>query len=66
LVIDLIGRHGWLGSDLVGMEGASARWLMATAHSPGVPAPTTSDCRRQSIPSIFMLGAHLREYGYRL
>jgi hypothetical protein len=25
---EVIGRHGWLGSDLVGVDGASASWLM--------------------------------------
>lgn len=32
-LIDVIGRHGWLGSDLVGPDGASACWLMVQ-HAP--------------------------------
>jgi hypothetical protein len=32
-LIEMIGRHGWLGSDLVGTDGASACWLMVQ-HAP--------------------------------
>lgn len=32
-LIDMIGRHGWLGSDLVGVDGAHACWLMVQ-HAP--------------------------------
>lgn len=32
-LIEVIGRHGWLGSDLVGSDGASACWLMVQ-HAP--------------------------------
>ncbi len=32
-LIDVIGRHGWLASNLVGPDGASACWLMVQ-HAP--------------------------------
>lgn len=32
-LVEMIGRYGWLGSDLVGPDGASACWLMVQ-HAP--------------------------------
>jgi len=32
-LVDVIGRYGWLGSDLVDVDGASACWLMVQ-HAP--------------------------------
>lgn len=32
-LVEVIGRHGWLGSDLVEVDGASACWLIVQ-HSP--------------------------------
>ncbi|MGH3793664.1 MAG: hypothetical protein ACRDSP_02125 [Pseudonocardiaceae bacterium] len=32
-LVAVIGRHGWLGSDMVGADGASACWLIVQ-HAP--------------------------------